>query len=67
MENPDYVKLAIKIVDKIFKVIKKEVLKSDPPDCVNTSDKEEKKNHGKITGWVIYSCNRNNNCGINRK
>jgi hypothetical protein len=40
MKNPEYVKLAIKIADKIFKVIKKEFL----------SDGKEKKNNGKDAG-----------------
>ena len=55
MKNPEYVKLAIKIADKIFKVIKKEFL----------SDGKEKKNNGKDAGWYSKSSFRDNNCGNN--
>jgi hypothetical protein len=39
MGKPDYVKLAIKIADKVFKVVKKEFL--------NEGKKAKEKNNGK--------------------
>ncbi len=42
MAKTDYVKLAIRIVDKVFKVIKKEVLKGSQDE-----ESSKEKGHGK--------------------